>query len=85
VTPEQALEHARAVSRANADRLLAKANVVGVGVGYRGAARQEVALVVMVKQKVPRTQLREEDLLPSEIEGIPVEIRVVGEIAAQSS
>jgi len=83
VTSEQALEHARAVSRANADRLLAMANVVGVGVGYRGGGRQEVALVVMVKQKLPRTQLREEDLLPQEIEGIPVEVRVVGELGAQ--
>lgn len=85
MTPEQALEHARAVSRANADRLLAMANVVGVGVGYRGGARQEVALVVMVKQKLPRAQLREEDLLPLEIEGVPVEIRVVGELRAQNA
>ena len=85
MTPEQALEHARAVSRANADRLLAMANVVGVGVGYRGGARQEVALVVMVKQKLPRAQLREQDLLPQEIEGIPVEVRVVGELRAQNA
>jgi len=85
VTSEQALEHARAVSRANADRLLAMANVVGVGVGYRGSARQELALVVMVKQKLPRAQLREEDLLPREIEGIPVEVRVVGELRAQNA
>jgi len=85
VTPDQALEHARAVSRANADRLLAMANVVGVGVGYRGGARRELALVVMVKQKLPRTQLREEDLLPQEIEGIPVEVRVVGELRAQNA
>ena len=85
MTPEQALEHARAVSRANADRLLAKANVVGVGVGYLSGARQEVALVVMVKQKLPLAQLREEDLLPLEIDGVPVEIRVVGELRAQSA
>jgi hypothetical protein len=85
VTPKQALEHARAVSRANADRLLAMANVVGVGVGYRDGARQELALVVMVKQKLPRAQLREEDLLPQEIEGIPVEVRVVGELGAQGT
>lgn len=85
MTPKQALEHARAVSRANADRLLAMANVVGVGVGYRDGARQELALVVMVKQKLPRAQLREEDLLPQEIEGIPVEVRVVGELGAQGT
>jgi len=85
VNPEQALEHARAVSRANAELLLAKANVVGVGVGYRSGTEREVTLVVMVSQKVPRTQLREDDLLPVEIEGVPVEVRVVGELRAQSS
>ena len=85
MNPEQALEHARAVSRANAELLLAKANVVGVGVGYRSGTEREVTLVVMVSQKVPRTQLREDDLLPVEIEGVPVEVRVVGELRAQSS
>ena len=85
MNPDQALEHARAVSRANAELLLAKANVVGVGVGYRSGTEREVTLVVMVSQKVPRTQLREDDLLPVEIEGVPVEVRVVGELRAQSS
>jgi len=58
---------------------------VGVGVGYRGGTRQELILVVMVKQKLPRAQLRKEDLLPQEIEGIPVEVRVVGELRAQNA
>lgn len=65
--------------------LLAKANVVGVGVGYRSGTEREVALVVMVKQKLPRTQLREEDLLPGEIEGVPVDVRAVGELRADNA
>ncbi|NIN73059.1 MAG: hypothetical protein GTO46_14250 [Gemmatimonadetes bacterium] len=65
---------------------MSKANVVGVGVGLleRGGARTEtVALVVMVKKKVPRDQLPADDIVPTEIEGIPVDVREVGEISAQ--
>ena len=65
--------------------LLAKANVVGVGVGYRSGTERELALVVMVKQKLPRAQLREEDLLPAEIDGVPVDVRVVGELRADNA
>lgn len=78
--PPEVLENARRISRAHAKELLAKANVVGVGVGRRDEG--EVALVVMVTQKLPRSQLREVDLVPQEIEGIPVEVRVVGELKA---
>lgn len=77
------IENARKVSRAHAEALLSKANVVGVGVG-EGRTGQ-VTLVVMLKQKLPRVELREEDLVPEEIEGIPVEIRVVGELRAEDA
>lgn len=77
------LDNARRISRAHAEALLSKANVVGVGVGE--AAAGGVALVVMLKEKVPRTELREEDLVPDEIDGLPVEIRVVGDIRADAS
>lgn len=76
----QALEAARQVSRAHARQLLAKANVVGVGVGQREGGA--VTLVVMVERKLPREQLAEADLVPSEIEGLPVEVREVGELKA---
>lgn len=76
------LENARRISRAHARELLAKANVVGVGVGRRSEG--EAALVVMVTQKLPRSQLRKSDLVPQKIEGIPVEVRVVGELKADA-
>lgn len=78
----QALEAARQVSRAHARELLAKANVVGVGVGQREGGA--LMLVVMVERKLPRSRLAEADLVPSEIEGLPVEVREVGELKADT-
>lgn len=82
-TPTQ---RASAVKRAYQDELLSKANVVGVGVGFRthrGERTDEVALVVMVTQKLPRSQLAPGDVLPREIEGIRVDVQEVGRIIAE--
>ncbi len=83
---QAAYEHARAVKTAHEDELLKKANVVGVGVGIRkrgGTYTNEVALVVMVRQKVPREQLAAADILPRVIEGVPVDVQQVGDIEIQ--
>lgn len=83
---QAATERASAVKNAYTDELMSKANVVGVGVGLleRGGVRtQTVALVVMVNRKVPRAQLSADDVIPTEIEGVPVDVREVGEISAQ--
>ena len=79
---DEQIERARQISRAHAKDLMAKANVVGVGVGQ--AKSGEIALVVMLSRKLPRTQLADSDIVPGELEGIPIELRVVGEIEAQS-
>lgn len=73
------------VKRAHEGELLAKANVVGVGVGYRQRGNQstpEIALVVMVTQKLPPDRLAPDDLVPSFIDGVPVDVQEVGEITA---
>jgi hypothetical protein len=65
-----------------------KENVVGVGVGLRmrrGTTTREVALVVMVSRKVPRAQLAEDDLVPGELDGVPVDVQEVGEVRAGGS
>ena len=65
--------------------LLKKANVVGVGVGFRergGELTDEVALVVNVTRKLPATQLSLQDIIPAKIEGIPVDVRETGTIRA---
>jgi len=79
------IARAQAVREACAAELMGKANVVGVGVGLRrrgGRQEQEVALVVMVRRKLPRAMLAEADLLPGAIDGVPVDVLEVGDISA---
>jgi hypothetical protein len=83
---QSAYEKALAVKRVHQDALLAKANVVGVGIGLRqrgGEHSGDVALIVMVKNKVPEDELAPEDIVPEEIDGVPVEVQEVGDIRAQ--
>jgi hypothetical protein len=82
----QAIERAKAVMATHQESLLAKANVVGVGVGFvqRGGQRtDEVGLVVMVRQKVDRSQLAAADLVPQQIAGVTVDVQATGGIWAQ--
>ncbi len=83
MSSDPALERARQISRAHSDTLLAKPNVVGVGIGYQKGSQSELTLVVMVEQKLPLSALAEDDIVPSEIDGLPVEVRVVGVVSAQ--
>ena len=79
-------EHAKAVKQAHEKELLAKANVVGVGVGLRQRGNQltdKAAIVVMVRRKVPANQLNQEDIIPKEIEGVPIDVQEVGDFQAQ--
>jgi hypothetical protein len=83
--PAPDLARAQAVREAHAAELMQKANVVGVGVGLRqrgGRRREEIALVVLVRRKVPRAQLAETDLLPAVIDGVPLDVVEVGDVRA---
>lgn len=83
---QQAIERATAVKETHESSLMAKANVVGVGIGFihRGGERtDEIGIVVMVRDKKPWALLAEADRIPKEIEGIPVDVQAVGEIWAQ--
>jgi hypothetical protein len=78
----EALDRARQVKQDHEAELLARANVVGVGVGFRqtgGKPTRQVAIVVMVRDKVPETELRPGEALPREIDGVPVDVQAVGE------
>jgi hypothetical protein len=80
---DELIQHAIAVKTRYESRLMQKANVTGVGIGYReqgGKLTDEIALVVNVTHKLPHDQLALEDLIPSEIEGVPVDVRETGEI-----
>ncbi len=67
--------------------LLSKPNVVGLGVGYLevgGKMTDQVGLIVMVRHKVPPDQLAPQEVIPAQIEGIPTDVREVGEVRALS-
>ena len=83
MSSDPALERAREISRAHSDSLLAKPNVVAVGLGYLEGSTSDLTLVVMVEQKVPLSALAEDEIVPSEIDGLLVQVRVVGEVSAQ--
>ena len=66
-------------------RLLRKKNVVGVGVGFRekdGKLTEEMALTVLVRQKQSWSILRRRDRIPTELDGVPVDVKEVGTFKA---
>nr|HID13375.1 hypothetical protein [Anaerolineae bacterium] len=79
------LEQVRAVKTAHEADLMRKANVVGVGIGLRqqgGKPTGELAIVVSVTHKIPLSQLAPGDVIPRELEGIPVDVQAVGKLRA---
>jgi hypothetical protein len=69
------------------DMLMQKPHVIGVAVGMRkrsGFLMQppQLCLVVMVDQKVDSESLPPEDRIPTEIEGIPVDVQEMGTFTA---
>ncbi len=67
-------------------KLLKKKNVVGVGIGYRevgGKLVEELVLTVMVREKLPLSRLRKRDVIPSALDGVPVDVKKVGKLRAQ--
>ena len=85
---QEAIEKIRVVKEAHEAELLAKANVVGVGIGFRHRQKtrlDEVVLVVMVEQKLPRAQLNPDDIIPGRIDGVPVDIQESGRIEIQTA
>ncbi|MDX1436991.1 MAG: hypothetical protein R3335_09275 [Anaerolineales bacterium] len=83
---EAAYQKALAVKNSYKQELMAKPNVVGVGVGLKqkdDIFTDIVAIIVMVSRKITTAQLDPESLIPLEIEGVPVDVQEVGELRAQ--
>jgi len=85
MSKDEVLDRVRAVKSIYEADLMRKANVVGVGIGLRqtgGKPTGEPAVVVSVTHKVPISQLAAGDVIPRELDGIPVDVQVVGELRA---
>ena len=79
-------ERVKEIKEIHEDELMSKANVIGVGIGFRqegGLRTDKLALVIMVERKLPVSQLRAKDLIPAVIEGVPVDVQEVGKVRAQ--
>jgi hypothetical protein len=80
------VRRASAVQARYADELMKKPHVVGVAVGYittGGTRTSNIGLIVMVDQKVPSEQLKLDERIPDELDGVPVDVQETGVFTAQ--
>jgi len=85
MSEDNELDRIKRVRARHEGDLLRKRNVVGVGVGRRevqGQMTDQACLVVMVESKISLEALAAEDRIPSEIEGVCVDVKAVGPIKA---
>lgn len=78
---EKRIAEIAAVQDKYSPKLLAYPNVVGAGIGLRqrqGKATDELCLVVMVRRKLPPGQLPAGGVLPSELEGVGLDVLETG-------
>jgi hypothetical protein len=64
------------------DTVMTYPNVTAVGIGYKMKANittSEPAIVVWVTKKLPESQLPPKSIIPGEVEGIPTDVREMGE------
>jgi hypothetical protein len=79
------LERLRVVKEQYEADLMQKPNVVGVGIGLRqraGELTDEPVIVVSVTDKKPAFLMTPEDVIPAELDGVPVDVQAVGKLKA---
>ncbi len=75
------LEQARLVKAQYEKTLLNLPNVVGVGIGFiqkKGQFTDEIGLIVNVTHKKPLADLPAAAVIPTELNGVPVDVQEVG-------
>jgi hypothetical protein len=78
----------KAVMQQHESRLFSKANVRGMGIGFKEAAGQrsdQLALMILVQNKVPTSALSAQDVVPKEIDGVLTDVVQVGKVVALQS
>ncbi|WP_083255258.1 hypothetical protein [Amycolatopsis orientalis] len=76
------------VQAAEEDALLGRQNVVGVALGTKwtgGRDTGEKAITVLVDTKMPHEMLRDDDLIPATLAGVPTDVQEVGVLQAGRS
>jgi hypothetical protein len=78
-------EQVRRVKEFHKASILARPNVLGVGTGYKvskGAKTDQLCVVALVRQKVPKEGLATEALLPESVDGVSIDVIEVGDLRA---
>jgi hypothetical protein len=81
-------EPIREAKERSKEEILSKPNVVGVGVGFKeksGRLTDDVVVVALVRDKVPKAALKPRELVPESVDGVQTDVIQVGEIRAQQS
>jgi len=82
---EQRMKEITQVQAKYVDELMQFPHVVGVGIGMRqqdGDYTDEMCLVVMVDEKLPVAQLEIDDILPTELDGVGIDVQETGDFSA---
>jgi len=86
MSSQEQVQRAAQVQAKYTNTLMQKPHVVGVAVGYptvNGVRSPDVGVVVMVDRKVPLTELRSEDTIPTILDGVRVDVQETGAFSAQ--
>ena len=81
MSQEEKTAKATLVQKKYTEMLLKIAHVMGVAVGLEkknGVYTGDVCLVVMVDKKQPRNSLALQDLIPTELDGVHVDVQEIG-------
>ena len=81
MSQEEKTAKATLVQKKYTEMLLKIAHVMGVAVGLEkknGVYTGDVCLVVMVDKKQPRNSLAPQDLIPTELDGVHVDVQEIG-------
>ena len=74
--------------KSNQSAMLKKRNVVGVGVAFKetdGQKTSDLSLTVLVREKMAKQDISENDMIPTDIDGIPTDVMRVGKVVAFQS
>lgn len=81
-------QHITQTLKKNEEELLKKANVVGCGIGEKikgGLATGRLCVKVYVEKKLPKKELKKDDLVPQRLSPIETDVEEVGKIVAFSN
>ncbi|TET11123.1 MAG: hypothetical protein E3J86_03740 [Candidatus Thorarchaeota archaeon] len=79
------MEKAREVKKKHEAELMKKSGVVGVAIGYKhidGRETNQICIVCYVVEKKTEEDLETRDIIPEEIEGVPIDVVETGRIQA---